>query len=211
VCSCLRARPVSPPGFLPAVRRVVGEPIDESRVVGEPIVIHGRQFCFLETKICFLGNKNSFPRIVGNENLFPTYLIVTRPRVPPSQSCRNLRFACISSGTPPIYHILEKCTATFSSYLSLKRNPVLPCVPPSQSCRNLRFACISSGTPPIYHILEKCTATFSSYLSLKHNPVFGARAQRISRPSGRRVVGQGVRPEQAFGQHAGEPAQLTEP
>jgi hypothetical protein len=30
----------------------------------------------------------------------------------------------ISSGTPPIYHILEKCTATFSSYLSLKRNPV---------------------------------------------------------------------------------------
>ena len=30
----------------------------------------------------------------------------------------------VSSGTPPIYHILEKCTATFSSYLSLKRNPV---------------------------------------------------------------------------------------
>ncbi len=29
-----------------------------------------------------------------------------------------------SSGTPPIYHILEKCTATFSSYLLLKRNPV---------------------------------------------------------------------------------------
>jgi hypothetical protein len=25
---------------------------------------------------------------------------------------------------PPIYHFLEKCTATFSSYLSLKRNPV---------------------------------------------------------------------------------------
>ena len=102
VCSCLRARPVSPPGFLPAVRQVVGEPIAESRVVGEPIVIHGRQFRFLETKIRFLGNENSSPRIVGNENLFPTYSIVTRPRVPFSQSCRNLRFACISSGTPPI-------------------------------------------------------------------------------------------------------------
>jgi hypothetical protein len=124
VCSCLRARPVSPPGFLPAVRRVVGEPINESRVVGEPIVIQDRQFCFLETKIHFLGNKNLFPRIIGNENSFPTYLIVTRPRVPPRQSCRNLRFAGISSGTPPIYHILEKCIATFSSYLSLKRNPV---------------------------------------------------------------------------------------
>ncbi len=33
-------------------------------------------------------------------------------------------FRVVSSGTPPIYHILEKCTATFSSYLSLKRNPV---------------------------------------------------------------------------------------
>ncbi len=30
----------------------------------------------------------------------------------------------MSSGTPPIYHILEKYTGTFSSYLSLKRNPV---------------------------------------------------------------------------------------
>ncbi len=30
----------------------------------------------------------------------------------------------ILSDTPPIYHILEKCTATFSSYLSLKHNPV---------------------------------------------------------------------------------------
>ncbi len=48
---------------------------------------------FLETKIRFLGNKNSFPRIVGNENLFPTYSKVTKPRVPPSQSCRNLRFS----------------------------------------------------------------------------------------------------------------------
>jgi hypothetical protein len=107
-----------------AKSRVVGEPIDESQVVGEPIVTQDRQFCFLETKIRFLGIENSFPRIVGNENLFPTYSIVTRPRVPPSQSCRNLRFSCISSGTPPIYHILEKCTATFSSYLSLKRSPV---------------------------------------------------------------------------------------
>ncbi len=71
----------------------MGEPIDESRVVGEPIVIQDRQFHFLETKIRFLVNKNSFPRIVGNENLFPTYSIVTRPRVPPSQSCRNLRFS----------------------------------------------------------------------------------------------------------------------
>ncbi len=35
----------------------------------------------------------------------------------------------ILSGTPPIYHILENCTATFSVR-------------------------ISSGTPPIYHILE---------------------------------------------------------
>ncbi len=50
-------------------------------------------FCFLETKICFLGNENSFPRIVGNENSFPTYSIVTKPQVPPSQSCRNLRFS----------------------------------------------------------------------------------------------------------------------
>ncbi len=50
-------------------------------------------FCFLETKIRFLGNENLFPRIVGNENSFPTYSIVTRPRVPPSQSCRNLRFS----------------------------------------------------------------------------------------------------------------------
>ncbi len=33
-------------------------------------------------------------------------------------------FRVVSNGTPPIYHILEKCTATFSSYLSLKRNPV---------------------------------------------------------------------------------------
>jgi hypothetical protein len=50
-------------------------------------------FCFLETKIGFLGNKNSFPRIVGNKNSFPTYSIVTKPRVPPSQSCRNLQFS----------------------------------------------------------------------------------------------------------------------
>jgi hypothetical protein len=48
---------------------------------------------FLEMKICFLGNENSFPRIVGNKNSFPTYSIVTRPCVPPSQSCRNLRFS----------------------------------------------------------------------------------------------------------------------
>ncbi len=34
------------------------------------------------------------------------------------------RFRVVSSGTPPIYHILEKCTATFSSYLSLRCNPV---------------------------------------------------------------------------------------
>ncbi len=33
-------------------------------------------------------------------------------------------FWVVWSGTPPIYHILEKCTATFSSYLSLRRNPV---------------------------------------------------------------------------------------
>ncbi len=107
-----------------AKSQVVGEPINESRVVGEPIVIQDRQFRFLEKKNHFLGNENLFPRIVGNENSFPTYSIVTRPRVPPSQSCRNLRFSGISSGTPPIYHILEKCTATFSSYLSLKRSPI---------------------------------------------------------------------------------------
>ncbi len=59
-------------------------------------------FCFLETKICFLGNKNSFPRIVGNKNSFPTYSIVTRPRVPPSQSCRNLRFS--ASGLSNFWH-----------------------------------------------------------------------------------------------------------
>ncbi len=35
----------------------------------------------------------------------------------------------ILSGTPPIEHVLEKCTATFSVR-------------------------VSSGTPPLYHILE---------------------------------------------------------
>ncbi len=40
-----------------------------------------------------LRNKKAFPRIVGNKNSFPTYLLVTTPRVPPSQSCRNLRFS----------------------------------------------------------------------------------------------------------------------
>ncbi len=36
----------------------------------------------------------------------------------------TVQSVCISSGTPPIYHVLEKCSATFSSYLSLTCNPV---------------------------------------------------------------------------------------
>ncbi len=45
-------------------------------------------FCFLETKIRFLGNKNPFPRIVGNKNLFPTYSIVTNPKLKTANSGR---------------------------------------------------------------------------------------------------------------------------
>jgi hypothetical protein len=67
-------------------------------------VIQDRQFCFLETKIHFLGNKNSFPRIVGNKNLFPTYSIVNKA----------------TSATPPILPEFAVCRHLewYSSYLS---------------------------------------------------------------------------------------------
>ncbi len=45
-------------------------------------------FSSLETKIRFLENKNPFPRIVGDKNLFPTYSIVTNPKLKTANSGR---------------------------------------------------------------------------------------------------------------------------
>ncbi len=45
-------------------------------------------FCFLETKIRFLGNENPFPRIVGNETSIPKYSIVTNPKLKTANSGR---------------------------------------------------------------------------------------------------------------------------
>ncbi len=81
-------------------------------------------YCYIfRTHLEWYSSYLSHPRIVGNKFLFPTYSIVTRPRVPPRQSCRNLRFAGVLSGTLFIT-FLKKCTATFSSYLSHEGNPV---------------------------------------------------------------------------------------
>ncbi len=49
----------------------MGEPIDESRVVGEPIVIQDRQFRFLETiaKSRVVGEPIAELRVVGEQLL----------------------------------------------------------------------------------------------------------------------------------------------
>ncbi len=54
-----------------AKSRVVGEPNDESRVVGEPIVIQDRQIRFLETiaESRVVGEPIAESRVVGEQSL----------------------------------------------------------------------------------------------------------------------------------------------
>jgi hypothetical protein len=119
------------------VSRVVGEPIAESRVVGEPLNDHIR--VRISELVCVnlyhwrldttrlvsrvVGEPIAESRVVGEPNHLARSAVIGTDCHP-----ANLAGICGLQVSRVVLLLfitfLEKCTATFSSYLSLKRNPV---------------------------------------------------------------------------------------